>query len=73
MKYIKIDQENLNNAVKSGLTYIEVANKKFMLMEIEEVNSVESYLVTDPVEESKLLEALNDYNPILSNKEIDDI
>ena len=70
MKPIKIEQENLKEAINNGPTYIQVGNKNFMLLEIEDINKNDGYLVTDPVEESKLLEALNEYNPILSEEDI---
>jgi hypothetical protein len=70
MKPIKVEQKNLEEAVNSGPTSIQVGNKKFLLMEIEEVNKNDGYVVSEPEEESKLLEALNEYNPILSEKEI---
>lgn len=36
MKLIKIELENLKEAVNKGPTFIQVDNKKYMLMEIEE-------------------------------------
>lgn len=42
-------------------------------MEIEEVDEDGSYVVSDSVEESKLLEAMNEYNPILSEKEVNEM
>jgi len=72
MKPIRIEEENLKKAVNNGPTYIQVGDKIFMLIEIEEVDKNGSYVVTDPVEESKLFEAMNEYNPILSEKEINE-
>lgn len=70
MKPIRIEEENLKEAINNGPAYIQVGDKKFMLMEIEQVGKDDSYVVSDPAEESKLLEAMNEYNPILSEKEI---
>lgn len=70
MKPIKIEQEGLKEAIKSGKTYIQVGNKKFLLVEVEEVNKNDFYVVSDKEEETKLLEALNKYNPILSEEEM---
>jgi len=72
MKPIRIEEENLKEAVNNGPAYIQVGDKTFMLMEIEEVDEDGSYVVSDPVEESKLLEAMNEYNPILSEKEVNE-
>ena len=70
MKPIKIEQEGLKEAIKSGKSYIQVDNKKFLLVEVEEVNKNDFYVVSDKEEETKLLEALNKYNPILSEEEM---
>lgn len=72
MKPIKIEEENLKEAVNNGPTVIQVGDRTFMLMEIEEIDEDGRYVASDPVEEAKLLEAINEYNPILSEKEINE-
>jgi len=73
MKPIKIEQKDLKEAINNGHSYIQVDNKKYLLLEIEEVNRNDNcYVVSDPAEEKKLLEALKNYNPILSEEEINE-
>ena len=70
MKPIKVEHEDLKRTIQNGHSYIEVDNKKYLLLEVEEVNKNDCYTVSDPIERSKLLEALNQHNPILSDEEI---
>ncbi|OZU87627.1 hypothetical protein CIL03_16190 [Virgibacillus indicus] len=70
MKPIKVEQENLKEAIKNGQSYIQVDDKKYLLLEVDEINQNENYVVSDPVEEKKLLDALNKHNPILTEDEI---
>jgi hypothetical protein len=70
MEPIRIDQDDVKKAIQSGHSYIQVGKRKYLLMEVEEVNKDDGYLVTDPEEETKLLEALEEDNPILSEEEI---
>jgi hypothetical protein len=70
MEPIRIDQDDVKKAIQSGHSYIQVGKRKYLLMEVEEVNKDDGYQVTDPEEETKLLEALEEDNPILSEEEI---
>ncbi len=70
MEPIRIDQDEVKKAIKSAHSYIQVGKRKYLLMEVEEVSKDDGYLVTDPNEEKKLLEALEEDNPILSEEEI---
>ena len=69
MKPLKINHKGLEKEIGAGNTYIEVGNRKFLLMEVNEVYDNNSYQVTD-LEEEKLLKALKEENPILSDDEI---
>jgi len=73
VKPIKIEQEDLKEAIKNGHSYFQVDNKKYVLLEIEEVNKNDYYIVSDSVEEKKLQEGLNKHNPILSEEEINEM
>ncbi len=68
MKPLKINHKGLEKEIEAGNTYIEVGNRKFLLMEVNEVYGNDSYQVTDPEEEEKLLIALKEKNPILSDE-----
>ena len=70
MKPLKIDHEELVKEIHCGNPYIQVGEKKYLLMEVNEVYDVNSYGVTDPEEEAMLQKALKGDNPILSEKEI---
>lgn len=70
MKPLKIDHEKLQKEIKCGNPYIQVGDKKYLLMEVNEVYDVSSYEVTDPEEETMLIKSLREDNPILSEKEI---
>lgn len=70
MEPIKIDNEDLKKVIQSGNSYIQIGKKKFLLFEVEEHNTNDCYIVTDPEEEKLLLAALNEDNPILSDEEI---
>lgn len=67
---IKIEDSEVKKAIQSGHPYIQVDAKKYLLMEVEEVNDYAPYVVTDPVEEERLKAALDTVNPILSEEEI---
>ncbi len=71
MKPVKIDNEEILKAIKSGNGYIQVGGREFLLIEVEKIDDTSVYEVTDPEEEKQLLQALNKNNPILSDKKID--
>ena len=75
MKPIKIDNEEVLKAIDSGNGYIQINGRKFLLLEVEEINDPtedSAYMVTDPEEEKQLLQAVKEEtNTILSDKEID--
>lgn len=73
MKPKKINNKQLKEEIESGNNYIQVGNQKYLLMEVNEVYKCDSYQVTNTEEEEKLLKALHDYNPILSDAEIADL
>jgi len=70
MKPIKLNHKELEREIELGNTYIQVGNQKYLLMEVNEVYGSDSYQVTDPEEEKKLLKALNEKNPILTDRDI---
>ncbi|WP_413058867.1 hypothetical protein [Sporosarcina sp. 179-K 3D1 HS] len=70
---IKIEDHEVKKAIQSGHPYIQVDAKKYLLMEVEEVNDYASYIVTDQYEEQQLRAALDKTNPILTDKEINTI
>ncbi|PWA09261.1 hypothetical protein DCC39_13475 [Pueribacillus theae] len=70
MKPIIVDNKDIKMAIQSGHSYIQVGNRKFLLMEVEEVNEGDCYNVTDPEEEKQLRLALEGDNPVLSEEEI---
>lgn len=63
MKLVKLENDELTNAITDGDTYIQVGNRKFMLFEVEEVSQSGYYEVTEPEEERLLLEAMYEDNP----------
>ncbi|WP_347320751.1 hypothetical protein [Rossellomorea sp. RS05] len=67
---IRIDHADVKKAIQSGHPYIQVDNKKFLLMEVEEMSDDGGYHVTDPDEEKQLVTALEEDNPILSEDQI---
>ncbi|GAE28254.1 hypothetical protein JCM9140_4468 [Halalkalibacter wakoensis JCM 9140] len=73
MKPIKIDNLDIIKIINSGNTYIQVGERKFLLLEVENAKETDCYEVTDPEEEEQLLMALNEDNPILTDKEINEI
>lgn len=73
MEPLKVNDKNVKKAIQSDTPYIQVGNRKFLLIEIEEVNNINGYEVNDPVEAEKLLAALNDENPLLSEDEINEM
>ncbi|WOV86968.1 hypothetical protein QWT69_13980 [Sporosarcina oncorhynchi] len=70
MEPIKIEDNEVKKAIQSGHPYIQVDAKKYLLMEVEEVNYYSSYVVTDPYEVERLRAALDEVNPILTEEEI---
>jgi hypothetical protein len=63
---IKIENEDIQYAINSGENYIQVGERKFLLIEVEQVKE-NIYEVTDSEEEELLLQALKeDENPLLS-------
>jgi len=73
MKPLKINHKGLEKEIGAGNNYIEIGNRKFLLMEVNEVYGNDSYQVTDPEEEEKLLKALKEKNPILSDDQIQEL
>lgn len=76
MKAIKIENQDILEAVKSGSSYVEIGNRKFLLVEVEQYpdhDDANVYEVTDNEEKRLLLEALKGDNPILSDSEIDKV
>jgi hypothetical protein len=70
MKPIKVENEDLKRAIKLGESYIQIEERKFLLFEVDQVHDANIYEVTDLEEESQLLKALGNQNPILSEDEI---
>lgn len=70
MKPLKIDHEELEKEIHCGNPYIQVGKKRYLLMEENEVYDVNSYEVTDLEEGAMLIKALEEDNPVLSDKEI---
>jgi len=70
MKPIKLNYKGLEKEIEAGNTYVQVGNQKYLLMEVNEVYGNDSYQVTNPEKEEKLLKALKEENPILSDDEI---
>ena len=70
MKPIKVEDEEIKKAVNSGESYLQIGNRKFLLFEVEQIKEPNVYEVSEPEEERKLLEALEDENPVLSVEEI---
>ncbi|MGC7871941.1 hypothetical protein ACPUYX_10475 [Desulfosporosinus sp. SYSU MS00001] len=76
MRVIKIENQDILEAVNSGSSYIEIGNRKFFLFEVEQypdTNDANVYEVTDEEEKRLLLDALEGDNPILSDSEIDKV
>lgn len=73
MKPIKIDNLAMKKVIQSDNSYIQVGERIFLLTEVENVKNTNCYEVTDPQEEKRLLQALNDANPVLSEEEITNI
>lgn len=73
MKPIKVDHKDIKDAVKKGNSYIQVGERKFLLMEVEETDNGAHYEVTDEEEEEQLLHALDGDNPILSKEKINNM
>jgi hypothetical protein len=71
VKPIKVENEDLKRAVNLGEPYIQIDNRKFLLIEVDQIREPNVYEVTDPKEEKQLLKALEKNNPILSDEEID--
>ncbi len=38
MKLLKLNNEELSNAITSGDTYIQIGSRKFMLFEVDEIS-----------------------------------
>ncbi|MNN72777.1 hypothetical protein D3C81_1888410 [compost metagenome] len=67
MKVVKLNNEELNDAISRGPAYIEVGERKFMLFEVEQGGY---YDVTDPEEVKLLLDALEGHHPSLTKQEV---
>lgn len=48
MKLVKLENEELSNAITYDYTYIQVGSRKVMLFEVEEVSQLGYYENTDP-------------------------
>ncbi len=70
VKPVRVDHLDIKKAIQSGNSYIQVGERKFLLMEVEDAKNNDCYEVTDAEEENELLRALNDDNPVLSEEEI---
>jgi hypothetical protein len=71
MEPIRIEHDDIKKAIQSGHSYIQVGKRKFLLMEVENVDNDDCYEVTDPEEQKQLRAALNTKdNPVLSDEEI---
>jgi hypothetical protein len=73
MKPIKVENEDIKKAICSGDAYIQIENRKFLLLEVDQIKEPNVYEVTDPHEEKQLLNALEFDNPVLDDKEINRI
>lgn len=73
MKLIKIENEEIKKAISSGDDYIQIENRKFLLLEVDQIKESNVYEVTDPHEEEQLLKALELDNPILDDEEINKV
>jgi len=73
MKPIKIDNLAMKKVIQSNNSYIQVGERIFLLTEVENVKNTNCYEVTDPQEEKRLLQALNDANTVMSEDEITNI
>jgi indole-3-glycerol phosphate synthase len=71
VKPIKVENEDLKRAVKLGEPYIQIDNRNFLLIEVDQIREPNVYEVTDPKEEKQLLKALERNNPIMSDGDID--
>ncbi|WP_247106316.1 hypothetical protein [Halalkalibacter sp. APA_J-10(15)] len=70
VKPIKIDHKDIKQAIQSGELYFQVGERKYLLMEVEDLKISDCYEVTDTEEENQLLQALENDNPLLSEEEI---
>ncbi|MEW9700333.1 hypothetical protein [Paenibacillus sp. SI8] len=70
MKLLKLNNEELSDAIISGETYIQIGSRKYMLFEVDEVSQSGNYEVNDPEEEMLLLDAMNADNPSFSKEEV---
>lgn len=70
MEPIIIKHEDIKKVIQSDNSYIQVGKRKFLLIEVEEVNNDNYYEVVDAEEERHMLEALNGKNPNLSEDDI---
>ena len=73
MKAIKVENEEIKKAICSGDVYIQIENRKFLLLEVDEMKGSNRYEVTDPDEETQLLNALRFDNPVVDDEEINRI
>jgi hypothetical protein len=70
VKPIKVENEDLKRAVNLDDPYIQIDNRKFLLIEVDQIREPNAYEVTDSKEKKKLLKALEKNNPVLSDEEI---
>lgn len=70
MKLLKLNNEELTNAITNGDSYIQIGSRKFMLFEVDEISPSGNYEVTDSEEEMLLLDSMNADNPSLSKQEV---
>lgn len=69
MKPIKVEDEEIKRAICSGESYLQIGDRKFLLLEVE-ICDPNIYEVVDPVEEEQLQAALEHENLVLSEEEI---
>lgn len=60
MELFNVSDKSVKKAIQSDTPYIQVGNRKFLLYEVEDISINGGYEVSDPIEEQKLLVALND-------------
>jgi hypothetical protein len=70
VKAIKVENEDISKAICSGDSYIQIGDRKFLLLEVDQIREPNVYEVTDSEEEEQLLHALEYENPVLSGEEI---
>lgn len=70
MKPRKVEDNEIYKAIEAGEKYIQVGERKYLLMEVEEIKNPKEYIVDDPDEEKQIIDALSKDNPLVSEAEI---